>query len=556
MKSIAPRLLFVSGCVTVLSACDPAVSGVDSGASDAGRTDASGPRADAPVECDDPSVVLGAAGAWDATALSEVASGTTHLHVLARATTLPTDAVVGLALGVADDFGDLPVAIRFADTGVIEARDGDAYRADARVEYVAGQWYEVDLDIRFTDSEYDVSIARCGEAPIALVTGAAFRTGATSGSVDQLVGWTDGRGEVEVADPILETTACEPRGCGDLCGARPDGCGGTLTCTPCLPSDRTYGPDGTHWPSRTPACETTPVAVASSWDQVVAALRTASGGDVIHLRSGDYGAPVLNDAAVLARAATWTTMNVLVCAAPGETPRFGNLQIEVPYTSWSGLTIGANFAIKAGADFTRLARTRFGGAGYIFVHSAHSAELVEVVIAERGMNGDRMQITPTRPGDPPPRDLLIEGSWLEGTTVTLEGEHSDVIQTLGMTGTFTLRDTYIGPAGNNATIQAGQEFQGGVPYADYVAENVYFGGAEMLGNGNVFGLGRTTRYADCEFDVILRVRPENLPVEAMTGCRAENDPTYPDGTRVAVRFPDNEFGVEVVRPTFVPPPWW
>ena len=168
-----------------------------------------------------------------------------------------------------------------------------------------------------------------------------------------------------------------------------------------------------------------------------------------------------------------------------------------------------------------------------------------------------MDISAARPGAPNPHDLLFDGCWLEGTSVTLAGEHSDTIQFLSIAGTVTFRNTYIGPAGNNASIQAGAEFQGAEPYAAFDFHTVFLGGAEELGNGNVFGTGNPTTYDDVEWDVNLRARADSLPVASMTRSRIETaDPRYPDGRSIREAFPDNEYGVTVEPPSFVPPPWW
>jgi hypothetical protein len=48
---------------------------------------------------------------------------------------LNVDAVIGLSAGAATRFSDLATAVRFAPSGALDARDGDAYRADVAIPY-------------------------------------------------------------------------------------------------------------------------------------------------------------------------------------------------------------------------------------------------------------------------------------------------------------------------------------------------------------------------------------------------------------------------------------
>lgn len=79
--------------------------------------------------------------------------------------------VIGLAPQEAEGFGDLCAIVRFGTTGVIQARDGDAYDADAAVTYEADQTYSITFgNVDVQSGTYDVLV---GETTLA--SGYAFR---------------------------------------------------------------------------------------------------------------------------------------------------------------------------------------------------------------------------------------------------------------------------------------------------------------------------------------------------------------------------------------------
>jgi hypothetical protein len=77
------------------------------------------------------------------------------------------DTVHGLSLGAADSDGDLAAAVRFAN-GTIEARDGNAYRADAAFAYTEGTSYDVRIIADLASGTYSVMTMQGGEEGIVL----------------------------------------------------------------------------------------------------------------------------------------------------------------------------------------------------------------------------------------------------------------------------------------------------------------------------------------------------------------------------------------------------
>jgi hypothetical protein len=68
------------------------------------------------------------------------------------------DAVVGVTPNGATSYNDLAASIRFYTNGVLEARDGDTYRADAVVPYHAGENFDLRFVIDMPSKTYSVYV--------------------------------------------------------------------------------------------------------------------------------------------------------------------------------------------------------------------------------------------------------------------------------------------------------------------------------------------------------------------------------------------------------------
>jgi len=345
-----------------------------------------------------------------------------------------------------------------------------------------------------------------------------------------------------------------------------------------VPSGPLYGARGA-WPSATPAATATPKATYSNLNDLKIALRTANPGDVFHLSSfNQTTAYNMTDATAKARLAAFgpTAQNVLVRPAPGAIVDF-QAQIEsfLPNITWAYFKLNSGFAFREGSDHSRLARIQMGPSSKLSATASRYLEFVECLKPVRGINGDTMQVNSTRNFTtgilgPTPRDILWESCWLEGNTVVGTGQHSDTIQFLCSDGTMWFRNTYLGPAGNNAVFQFNTDFQPeGLPCGLFDMDTVFMGSAQILGNGNVLGaydtpaIIRRVEYYQQLKSVPNKsdgtVVPFALPAVFEFNRVAPSDVTLAanvGGGSLKATFPNNVYGATVVLPTFIAPSWW
>jgi len=87
------------------------------------------------------------------------------------------DTLIGLSDGPATKYQDLAIIIRFNTEGLVDARDGGAYRADSQFEYQPGKSYQVKFKMDLSSKRYSVSIIEEGSTnEILILENAAFRT--------------------------------------------------------------------------------------------------------------------------------------------------------------------------------------------------------------------------------------------------------------------------------------------------------------------------------------------------------------------------------------------
>jgi hypothetical protein len=97
------------------------------------------------------------------------------------------DSVTGLSSAAAGAFTDLAAAVRFNNTGTIDARNGGAYAADTALSYVAGTSYHFTLTVNVTNHTYTVVVTPAGGSATTVATNYAFRT--EQASVASLANW-------------------------------------------------------------------------------------------------------------------------------------------------------------------------------------------------------------------------------------------------------------------------------------------------------------------------------------------------------------------------------
>ena len=188
--------------------------------------------------CPDAAVVLAASNGWESATASQPATTTLQLSLMARPQVAGLDAVLAIGGQDISDFEDAAILVRFAENGLIDVRDGPVYDRDAAFVYEPGVWYSIVISADIASQTYDVEVARCGEQPQTLITGAAFRSDA--GISDRLTtwaAWSSQSAKLELATPSwVASGSCAPATCESLgleCGAPNDGCSGTLSCGGC-----------------------------------------------------------------------------------------------------------------------------------------------------------------------------------------------------------------------------------------------------------------------------------------------------------------------------------
>ena len=137
-----------------------------------------------------------AAGAGFARAAIQTATSVLIVELAATPSADNTDAVIAVSNGSPARFDDLAVALRFAPSGDLDARDGDTYRAITELAYVAGTPYQLRLVIDLSSHTYSAFAQAPSQPAIEVAHDFAFRpTQATVtqlDSLDSIVDTSDG----------------------------------------------------------------------------------------------------------------------------------------------------------------------------------------------------------------------------------------------------------------------------------------------------------------------------------------------------------------------------
>lgn len=94
------------------------------------------------------------------------------------------DCFTGIAESTPRRANEVAVIVRFNETGLIDARDGNSFAADQKLGYASGKTYRIRMVVDMAKKTYSVFVAPAGEAEVALARNFAFRSG--QGSVQSL----------------------------------------------------------------------------------------------------------------------------------------------------------------------------------------------------------------------------------------------------------------------------------------------------------------------------------------------------------------------------------
>ena len=166
------------------------------------------------------------------------ADGALRFELKARPTAANLEGLVAVGAEDIDDFPKAAIAVRFADNGLVDVRDGAFYSSDLAYPWDPGVWYSIAISADIDAETYDVEIGPCGEPRQKLIEDASFRDNANvSGQLSTWAVWSYTAAALEVSTPAwMDSEGCAPATClslGHACGTPQDGCGGVLSCGVC-----------------------------------------------------------------------------------------------------------------------------------------------------------------------------------------------------------------------------------------------------------------------------------------------------------------------------------
>jgi len=193
---------------------------------------------DGPTACPGASPDVSASDGWVSSEASLPAFDGLYFQFKARPTAANLDGLLAVGAEDINDFAKAAIAVRFAEDGLVDVRDGSVYSSDVSYAYDAGAWYTVAVSADITTETYDVEIGRCGEPRETLIKGASFRYDANvSDQLRTWAVWSSQAAPLELSTPTWMTSGgCAPATCqslGQECGQPSDGCGGSLDCGGC-----------------------------------------------------------------------------------------------------------------------------------------------------------------------------------------------------------------------------------------------------------------------------------------------------------------------------------
>ena len=95
--------------------------------------------------------------------------------------------VVGFSVNAATSLTNLPVIVRFSNTGVIDVRNGSSFSAATSYPYTAGTQYAFQLAINPATKRYSVFVTAPGSSQVELASNYAFRS--SQSGISSLNNW-------------------------------------------------------------------------------------------------------------------------------------------------------------------------------------------------------------------------------------------------------------------------------------------------------------------------------------------------------------------------------
>jgi hypothetical protein len=337
--------------------------------------------------------------------------------------------------------------------------------------------------------------------------------------------------------------------------------------TPTASSGVLYGPDGSRWPTRTPAWNspiTTTVSSIAALNTAIAANVNTPGAVVIGLTDGNYADSSITINNVSGMSAR--SQNILIRPVnPGAVTFGGQLKDSCDCTTIAGFTGG--FYLN-GTTNQRAARMYLPSSSNWTVNGVNNCEIVECVATDRPTvdSGDRGDIKSANDTvNIPPRDITITGCWFEGLNISSTGTgHVDNLQVLCMSGSFTMKNTYIGGGGNSGTILYKNDFQRSNPYADVSYDTCFLGhdtsGSDDFWNGLYTINSLAISHVRCTggTKMVIQDTTWNPPCPiTMTDVQGSNLKwiSKPTGAGHTLTLPGFTINTGLTTPAFVKPPW-
>jgi len=114
-------------------------------------------------------------GAWQNRSIA-AQTGNFSISFNMRPSAAGIDAVTGLSTSGASAFSAVAVALRFAPSGVFDARNGGAYQAANVLTYQAGVTYRVAVTVNVPARTYSATVTPPGGSPVTIASNYAFRS--------------------------------------------------------------------------------------------------------------------------------------------------------------------------------------------------------------------------------------------------------------------------------------------------------------------------------------------------------------------------------------------
>ncbi len=397
----------------------------------------------------------------------------------------PGDTAVGLAQGGASLYWQqLATIVRFqggASGGVLDARDGAGYSAEAVVPLQLGATYRIREVVDVAARRYSVYVTPPGGGgEVTLASGYAFRTEQQGVSaLDHAVALADG-GEVEICGLQITALPGPDAGVGPSCGDGTCGAGESCSgcpsdCGPCFQADA-GAPQGPTWYVATNGDDGNPGTSAQPWRTLQHAADSVPDGATVIVRSGTYAGMRVQD-----------VHGVTFRGEGSPRPRVEGSGDNVVWFYWN-------------ADGCRLQSLEISGGRYYAIKIDVPAVIVEdCVVHDSGT--DAIKVTPGCD------DVVLRGNEVYGTG-KVDGSNAQGVDSVN-TDRILIQDNYIHDTASEAV------FSKGGSIGAVIERNLIVRAGLVAGAGINLGMGGTDW--DC-FD--LSVNPQ---MHECIDCVARNN---------------------------------